>query len=67
MVTKQELNCQMFAKIIIPKIHYQFGNQTLEINISVSRYKTEIFLYTKQSYGKYFSKEYGPSFDGLLL
>ena len=38
-----------------------FGNQTLENNISVFRYRTEMLLYWKQSYGYQFSKEYGQS------
>ena len=33
-VTKQVLNCQVLAQMMAPKIHYQFGDKTLEININ---------------------------------
>ena len=44
-----------------------FGIETLEIYISASRYRSEMFLYSKRSYGYQFSKEYGLSLIGGVL
>ena len=45
----------------------RFSYQTSEINISVSRYFTESYLYLKQSYGKQCSQEYVLSFQTIYL